>query len=268
MPQSDPKIPSFQDFEVKNGIQARHVALSPKKERFHHNSNIINALQRCLNPKKTGGVTVYGYRHYTPKTGQFLGRDPIEEEGGMNLYGFVYNAPLEWIDKLGNGPVKSQQSKQRNYENRNNRQNNKNRGTTEEIANHANENSSSLANPDANSNIENVISDILDDPICGSISSIAEAVSHNAGKRACYESMRSSGAKSGCACCIYTIKKWKMLHGGCPPVDTTGLDGSVKIINVPPEKCISPKPISGPRMSPKPGAGQFDVEYTHVYLPL
>jgi uncharacterized protein RhaS with RHS repeats len=46
-------------------------------------------------------VTVYGYRHYSPKTGRFLGRDPIEEEGGMNLYGFVGNDGVGKWDKLG-----------------------------------------------------------------------------------------------------------------------------------------------------------------------
>jgi RHS repeat-associated protein len=60
-----------------------------------------NGLQRCRTPKKTGGVTVYGYRHYTPKTGQFLGRDPIEESGGENLYAFVRNDGVNWLDILG-----------------------------------------------------------------------------------------------------------------------------------------------------------------------
>ncbi len=47
------------------------------------------------------GVTVYGYRHYTPKTGQFLGRDPIGEKGGNNLYGFVENDGIGNVDVLG-----------------------------------------------------------------------------------------------------------------------------------------------------------------------
>jgi RHS repeat-associated protein len=101
MPQSDPMIPQFGDVEVKNGIQAPHVAASSEKERFRHKSMAVNELQRYSTPKKTGGVTVYGYRHYTPKTGQFLGRDPIEEEGGYNLYGFVGNDGVNWIDLLG-----------------------------------------------------------------------------------------------------------------------------------------------------------------------
>jgi RHS repeat-associated protein len=101
MPQSVPTIPSFGDFEVQNGIQARHVAPSSKKERFRHKSTAVNELKPCCTPKKTGGVTVYGYRHYTPKTGQFLGRDPIEEQGGINLYGFVVNDGVGKWDKLG-----------------------------------------------------------------------------------------------------------------------------------------------------------------------
>ncbi len=38
---------------------------------------------------------------YNPTTGRWLSRDPIEEPGGKNLYGFVQNNPIEAIDKLG-----------------------------------------------------------------------------------------------------------------------------------------------------------------------
>jgi RHS repeat-associated protein len=43
----------------------------------------------------------YGYRHYTPKTGRWLGRDPIEEEGGVNLFGMVGNDAVDLVDNLG-----------------------------------------------------------------------------------------------------------------------------------------------------------------------
>jgi RHS repeat-associated protein len=105
MPEYDPMISSFGDDEVKNGIQAPHVTSSPEKERFRRKTMAVNELKPCSIPKKTGGVTVYGYRHYTPKTGQFLGRDPIEEEGGVNLYGFVGNSPANWIDYIGQQKV-------------------------------------------------------------------------------------------------------------------------------------------------------------------
>ena len=50
------------------------------------------------------GVTDYTYRYYDPLTGRWPSRDPIEEEGGINLYGFVYNDPYTWYDFLGGRP--------------------------------------------------------------------------------------------------------------------------------------------------------------------
>lgn len=43
----------------------------------------------------------YGYRYYKPSTGTWLSRDPAEETGGKNLYGFTGNNPVGFIDKLG-----------------------------------------------------------------------------------------------------------------------------------------------------------------------
>ncbi len=47
----------------------------------------------------------YGYRYYDPQTGRWPSRDPIEEWGGVNLYGMVYNGPLIYIDVLGHGAM-------------------------------------------------------------------------------------------------------------------------------------------------------------------
>jgi hypothetical protein len=33
-------------------------------------------------------------------------RDPIEEEGGLNLYGFLWNEPMGWIDLWGREPIR------------------------------------------------------------------------------------------------------------------------------------------------------------------
>ena len=49
----------------------------------------------------------YGYRYYNPQLGRWPSRDPIEEEGGLNLYGFVYNRPINLIDQLGGRPLAS-----------------------------------------------------------------------------------------------------------------------------------------------------------------
>jgi RHS repeat-associated protein len=47
------------------------------------------------------GLVYYGRRYYSPSQGRFLGRDPIEESGGLNLYGFVGNNPINRWDLLG-----------------------------------------------------------------------------------------------------------------------------------------------------------------------
>lgn len=56
---------------------------------------------RSNNRRPRPGVTYYGYRYYDPVTGRWPSRDPIEEEGGVNLYGFVGNDGVNWIDVLG-----------------------------------------------------------------------------------------------------------------------------------------------------------------------
>lgn len=47
------------------------------------------------------GLAYYGYRYYDPRGGRFVGRDPVGEEGGLNLYGFVANDPINRVDLLG-----------------------------------------------------------------------------------------------------------------------------------------------------------------------
>jgi len=47
------------------------------------------------------GLYYYGYRYYSPSMGRWLNRDPIEEQGGLNLYGFVGNNPVDRWDFLG-----------------------------------------------------------------------------------------------------------------------------------------------------------------------
>ncbi len=43
----------------------------------------------------------YGYRFYSPELGRWITRDPVEEEGGLNLYGFSQNDPVNKVDPLG-----------------------------------------------------------------------------------------------------------------------------------------------------------------------
>ena len=46
-------------------------------------------------------LVYYNYRHYSPSLGRFLSRDPIAEQGGLNLYAFVGNDPTAKWDVLG-----------------------------------------------------------------------------------------------------------------------------------------------------------------------
>ena len=47
-------------------------------------------------------LVYYNYLHYSPSLGRFLSRDPIAEQGGLNLYAFVGNSPIIQTDSLGN----------------------------------------------------------------------------------------------------------------------------------------------------------------------
>ena len=49
------------------------------------------------------GLVYYGHRFYDPTLGKFINRDPAEESGGLNLYGFVTNDPIDDWDVLGLG---------------------------------------------------------------------------------------------------------------------------------------------------------------------
>ncbi|MFM8901137.1 MAG: RHS repeat-associated core domain-containing protein, partial [Burkholderiales bacterium] len=44
------------------------------------------------------------YRAYDPLARRWLNRDPIEESGGPNLYGYVGGNPLNYVDLLGLSP--------------------------------------------------------------------------------------------------------------------------------------------------------------------
>jgi RHS repeat-associated protein len=54
--------------------------------------------------KLSSGLYYYGYRFYDPNTQRWLNRDPIEESGGINLYGFVFNDPVDLYDPEGECP--------------------------------------------------------------------------------------------------------------------------------------------------------------------
>lgn len=51
------------------------------------------------------GLHDYGFRFYSPSLGRWINRDPIEEEGGLNLYAAFANSPTNYGDEYGEVPV-------------------------------------------------------------------------------------------------------------------------------------------------------------------
>ena len=47
------------------------------------------------------GLYYYGYRFYSPNLQRWLNADPIQEAGGINLYGFIFNDSVGLVDPLG-----------------------------------------------------------------------------------------------------------------------------------------------------------------------
>jgi RHS repeat-associated protein len=47
------------------------------------------------------GLYYYGYRYYLSELGRWSSRDPIGENGGVNLYGFVGNDAINYTDPFG-----------------------------------------------------------------------------------------------------------------------------------------------------------------------
>ena len=62
------------------------------------------------------GLYAYGFRFYDPNLQRWINRDPSAEEGGINLYGFVGNNPVFWVDLFGLQPHINLENKTQNPE--------------------------------------------------------------------------------------------------------------------------------------------------------
>jgi RHS repeat-associated protein len=62
----------------------------------------VNEMQFSSMPiHRQSGISVYPFRAYDSGWQRWLNRDPFGEAGGMNLYGFVGNNPISYVDPYG-----------------------------------------------------------------------------------------------------------------------------------------------------------------------
>ena len=59
------------------------------------------AQDRPMYPAGQTGLITDAFRKYDPSTGRFLNRDPIGYDGGMNLYGYAGDDPVDGDDPMG-----------------------------------------------------------------------------------------------------------------------------------------------------------------------
>jgi RHS repeat-associated protein len=50
---------------------------------------------------RPAGLSLAWYRGYEPNLGRWLSKDPLGLKGGLNLYGYVNNEPIDRTDPLG-----------------------------------------------------------------------------------------------------------------------------------------------------------------------
>ena len=165
-------------------------------------------------------VAEYGYRYYDPVTGRWPSRDPIGEEGGLNLYGFVYGDSLNYFDYLGNESRAAQNAQrstrnQVNQQNRgNNQANSQNANTTNGIAQNANRGAATYDEAaSAPGNAASALASIVDNirefqavldknRAMATFTKVAGALPSVCAKQ---KSEHPNPAKDGCGCCIMTI---------------------------------------------------------------
>ncbi|MCU0776266.1 MAG: tyrosine-type recombinase/integrase, partial [Akkermansiaceae bacterium] len=96
-----PQDPPEDDPPAGNATKSPAPPPKPPSGGFFLNSLPSNDSAGEASPPKSMGVTYYTYRWYDPLTGRWPSRDPIEEQGGINLYGFAGNDAVYNHDRLG-----------------------------------------------------------------------------------------------------------------------------------------------------------------------
>ena len=92
------------DLVDTNGVIVAHYEYDPYGNAVAKSGDQADANPFRFSSKYWDGETglyYYGYRYYSPGMGRWLSRDPMGEDGGVNLLAFVRNNPAGYVDPLG-----------------------------------------------------------------------------------------------------------------------------------------------------------------------
>jgi RHS repeat-associated protein len=101
-PTTDTHQPGDDDADPGTGVTATSPRPRPPRPGNASRSRSLRPQKPSKLAENAVHVADYLYRYYDPLTGRWLNRDPIEEDGGVNLYGFVENDGVNVFDILGN----------------------------------------------------------------------------------------------------------------------------------------------------------------------
>ncbi len=93
-----------------DGIIAAHYDYSPFGEQILASGTLAEAFSHRFSTKPFcpyTGLVEYQKRKYDPSLGRWLSRDPIEEQGGVNLYVMCENNGIDTVDSLGEIPLET-----------------------------------------------------------------------------------------------------------------------------------------------------------------
>ena len=92
------------DYVDPNGTLVAHYQYDPYGNITHAEGALAADMPYRFSTKYQDdetGLLYYGYRFYSPELGRWISRDPIGEQGGINLFAFVINRVANLVD--GNG---------------------------------------------------------------------------------------------------------------------------------------------------------------------
>jgi RHS repeat-associated protein len=100
-PTTDTHQPGDDDADPGTGVTATSPRPRPPRPGNASRSRALRPQKPSKIAENAVHVADYLYRYYDPLTGRWPSRDQIEEDGGVNLYGFVGNDGVDRCDFVG-----------------------------------------------------------------------------------------------------------------------------------------------------------------------